>query len=150
MWDLHQNHHRPSQPYKLNFLNQYHKATPANPSTNLRKSQKAISEKYTFYLTPPSMQFDQNTMHVTNRTRSNLSEDYLSWEVMIRLLREMIIIRRQMRHDIMLVCNPDCIRNEFTIVGCKSCITNSRLSKCYSLNIFLSNIDLAMSRENFD
>lgn len=76
---------------------------------------------------------------------TNSERFYLSWKVFVRLLREITIVRRQMRHNIMLMRNPNCVWHKFTIVGHKSCITNSRLPEGRDMDVLGSSVDLRIS-----
>lgn len=72
--------------------------------------------------------------------------NYLSWEVVVCLLRKVSIVWRQMRDNIISICYPYSVRHKFTIVSSKDCITNTRLSKCHNLNILLLLIDLGIQK----
>lgn len=52
-------------------------------------------------------------------------------------------IRWQMWHNIMSMNQSNCLRYIFGIVGGKSNIANTRLSKSHELNIVTSKIDLS-------
>lgn len=77
-----------------------------------------------------------------NESFKRVERHYLSWKVMICLLWEIIIIRRQMWHHIVFMCHSKCIWNNFTITRCKSSITNSWHSKCHNLNVFCTIYEL--------
>lgn len=75
-----------------------------------------------------------------------MAKKYLSWEVVVRLLRKISVVWRQMRHNIISICYSDCVWHNFAIVSSKYRITDSRLSKCHRLNIFLFLINLGIRK----
>lgn len=66
--------------------------------------------------------------------------------MVVCLLGEIGIVRRQMRHDVMIICHSKCIWDKLGIVGCKCCIANTRLSKSHNLNILDSEINLQIKK----
>jgi len=57
-------------------------------------------------------------------------------------LREMVIVRRQMRNHITVMRDPEGIGHKQTVIRCKSGIPNTRLPKCHNLYVFFTFIYL--------
>jgi hypothetical protein len=68
-------------------------------------------------------------------SKAHCATNYLSRKVTVCLLAHDEVIRRQMRHNIMRVRDPNCQWNIFTVVCCKCRVSNSWLPKCKDLNI---------------
>ena len=61
---------------------------------------------------------------------------YLSWKVMVGLLREEREVWWQMRDDIICISNSNRVRQVSLEVRSKSSIAAARLPKCHQLHIF--------------
>ena len=65
----------------------------------------------------------------------DIMDPYLSWKVMVGLLREEREVWWQMRDDIVCISNSDRVRQVSLEVRSKSSIADARLPKCHQLHI---------------
>lgn len=61
---------------------------------------------------------------------------------MVRLFWEIRIVWGQMRDNIMTICYSNRVGHKLTVIRCKHCVANTRLSKCHNLYSLCFMIDL--------